>query len=500
MDVETSIQMADYVVCVVVLLIPMAIGILFAVKDAKKATREEYLFGGRRMSVVPVALSLFVTFISAIALMGNPADIYSYSVMVITLYGGYSISYVISLFAIVPLFYSLQLTSIYQYFELRFHSRAVRISALTVGIKTAGGWSEAWPLAVKGGRVSFDVYDFDPRAWYYIQPINHPKIVTMRDAKISYILNIPIMLAYGVLLFFVGFAIYVHFAFLRCDPYEGGLITNRNQLSPFFVMQAFQDMPGFAGLFMGTMFSGSLSTISSGISALAANTVEDILSKCLSGFKESSITQLTKVLVCLYRLAIVGLAYVADSIDGPVTQMSSSVFGACGGPVFGVFILGACIPWSNKYGALGGGGLALVFNVWLAITGQMYGKKTRPLQPPSIENCYTNSSMLLNLTSTILTAERFPNDNDSYSYGFFLYDISYIWYGFIGCFVAFTSGALISFCFKKYDHTKTDPRLIIPIIRKAWSLTEPEAKQEESSATMKCQLELLNCSDDVKFR
>ncbi|XP_059148635.1 sodium-coupled monocarboxylate transporter 2-like [Physella acuta] len=611
MDVETSIQVADYVVCVVVLLIPMAIGILFAVKDAKKATREEYLFGGRRMSVVPVALSLFVTFIflkktqsayfahliiskgqhsihsillnkrfqSAIGLMGNPADIYSYSVMVITLYGGYSISYVISLFTIVPLFYSLQLTSIYEYFELRFHSRAVRISALTVGmlqticymavalyspalglqttakiplwmsivivgiigtvysalggiksvvwadafqcfvmfggalpviivgVQTAGGWSEAWPLALKGGRVSFDVFDVDPRVrhtWWgttigatflwlgttfnqsTIQRLCAMK--TMRDAKISYILNIPIMLAYGVLMFFVGFAIYVYFAFLRCDPYEGGLITNRNQLSPFFVMQAFQDMPGFAGLFMGTMFSGSLSTISSGISALAANTVEDILTKCLSGFKESSITQLTQVIVCFYGLVIVGLAYVADSLDGPVTQMSASVFGACGGPVFGVFILGACIPWSNKYGALGGGGLALVFNVWLAISGQMYGRKTRPLQPPSIENCYPNSSMLLmrnyyhsvNLTSTTPATERIPNDKDPYSYGFFLYDIPYVWYGFIGCFVAFISGALISFYFKKYDHTKTDPRLIIPIIRKAWSLPEPEAKQEES--------------------
>ncbi|XP_059148641.1 sodium-coupled monocarboxylate transporter 2-like [Physella acuta] len=310
MDVETSIQVADYVVCVVVLLIPMAIGILFAVKDAKKATREEYLFGGRRMSVVPIALSLFVTYTSAISLMGHSVDLYTYGAMVIVIYIGCSLSYLIGLFTIVPLFYSLQLTSIYEYFELRFHSRAVRMSALAVGmlqtlfymaialyspalalqttakiplwmsivivgiigtvysalggiksivwadafqcfvmfggalpiiiagIKTAGGWSEAWSLASTGGRVNFDVYDFDPRTrhtWWgtlvgctiswlgstfnqsTIQRLCAMK--TMRDAKISYILNMPIMLLYGAMLFFVGFGLYVYFAFLRCDPF-----------------------------------------------------------------------------------------------------------------------------------------------------------------------------------------------------------------------------------------------------------------------------------------
>ncbi|XP_059148708.1 sodium-coupled monocarboxylate transporter 2-like [Physella acuta] len=596
MDAATSIQVADYVVCVVVLLIPMAIGILFAVKDAKKATREEYLFGGRQMSVVPVALSLFVTYTSAISLMGNSTDMYTYSVMVMTIYCGFSLCYIVGLFTIVPMFYSLQLTSIYEYFELRFPSRAVRMSALTigmlqticymavalyspalglqttaniplwmsivivgiigtvysalggiksvvwadafqcfvmfggalpiiiVGIKTAGGWSEAWPLAVKGGRVSFDVYDFDPRVrhtWWgttvgatflwlgstfnqsTIQRLCAMK--TMRDAKISYLLNIPIVICYGVLMFSVGFSVYVYFAFLQCDPYKGGLISNRNQITPFLVMHALKDMPGLAGLFMGTLFSGSLSTISSGISALSANTVEDILRKSIGGFQESRITFFTKVLVCLYGLVIVGLAYVADSIDGPVTQMSSSVFGACGGPVVGVFFLGACIPWSNKYGALGGGGLALVFNVWLAITGQMYGRKSRPLTPPPVDGCYTNGSTLLqnatftfvNLTLTTPAVQPISN-KDPYSYGFFLYDISYIWYGFIGCFVAFIAGALISFCFKNYDHTKTDPRLIIPILRKMWSLPEPEHKQhKQDNSTFNSSRDLLRSPNNI---
>ncbi|XP_059148640.1 sodium-coupled monocarboxylate transporter 1-like [Physella acuta] len=220
-----------------------------------------------------------------------------------------------------------------------------------------------------------------------------------------------------------------------------------------------------------------LIVLTSCISALAANTVEDILKKCLGRFRESRITFFTKLLVCFYGFVIVGLAYLANSLKGPVTQIGASVFGACGGPMFGVFILGACIPWSNKYGALGGGGLALVFNLWLAISGQMYGRKTRPLTPPPVDNCYTNNSMSLrnnsftfeNITKSY-TVNNITHAKDVHSYGFFLYDISYVWYGFIGCFLAFISGAFISICFRNYDHTKPDPRLIVPMFRKSWSV------------------------------
>ncbi|XP_059148665.1 sodium-coupled monocarboxylate transporter 2-like [Physella acuta] len=495
--------------------------------------------------------------------------------MTVIMYVGFSLSYVIGLFTIVPLFYSLQLTSIYEYFELRFHSRAVRMSALTigmlqticymaialfspalglqttaniplwmsivivgiigtvysalggiksvvwadafqcfvmfggalpiiiVGIKTAGGWSESWPLAVKGGRVSFDSFDIDPRerhTWWGMvmggaflwlgNTFNQSTIQrlcamkTMRDAKLSFILNIPIILIYSFMLFFVGFGVYVYFATIQCDPFSSGLISNRNQILPFSVMHALKDMPGLAGLFMATLFSASLSTISSGISALAANTVEDILKKYLGGVQESRITLFTKLLVCVYGFTIVGLAYLANSLQGPVTQMGASIFGACGGPVFGVFILGACIPWSNKYGALGGGGLALVFNVWLAISGQMYGRKSRPLTPPPVDNCYINGSMwlsnnTLNLSNVTITLQRVNTiavDKDPYSFGFFLHDISYMWYGFIGCFVAFISGAIISICFRNFDHSKTDPRLVVPIFRKPWSVLSHEDK------------------------
>ena len=62
MTSEASLVTADYVVAVVILVLPVCIGIWYAVRDANRATREEYLLGGRRMSLIPVALSIFITF------------------------------------------------------------------------------------------------------------------------------------------------------------------------------------------------------------------------------------------------------------------------------------------------------------------------------------------------------------------------------------------------------------------------------------------------------
>ena len=63
MSTHVTYAAVDYVVAAVILVIPMGIGIWYAVKDVHKATRSEYLLGGRRMSIFPVALSTFITFV-----------------------------------------------------------------------------------------------------------------------------------------------------------------------------------------------------------------------------------------------------------------------------------------------------------------------------------------------------------------------------------------------------------------------------------------------------
>ncbi|CAG5121721.1 unnamed protein product [Candidula unifasciata] len=573
------LQPVDYVVTTLMLLFPLGIGVYFAVKDSKNATRDEYLLGGRRMSMLPVALSMFVTFISAIALVGAPSDIYYYSVMTITPFIGFSLSYIVGIYTMIPLIYPLHLTSLYEYLLLRFESDVVRISAVCLGMLqtlsymgialltpalslqaaagiplwmsvaivgaigtlytalggiksvvwadafqclvmfgglmavivkgslTVGGGNAVFEAAMAGGRIRFSEIDPDPRTrfswwsitiggmfvWFanifnqsMIQRVSAMK--TMREAKISFLLNVPILLSFAAMLAACGIVLYAYFHFLRCDPFEAGLITSRNQLTPYFVLHVLRDLPGMSGLYMATLFSAALSTVSSGINALAAITVEDFFKRPLARISENTATLITKLIVCFYGVCSVGLAYGANSVKGPLTQIGLSIFGACGGPTCGVFFLGALIPWANKYGAFTGGVLGLGLNVWMAIGNQIYGRKIKSLEPPPTDLCHGNLTTTYNDTFTYITtsamdlSERFPlsstspgipSEKDPYAFGFFLYDISFEWYGLTGCVVSFGVGLIVSLCSRKAVQSKPNPKLIFPFARRLWSLPEP---------------------------
>ena len=52
------------------------------------------------------------------------------------------------------------------------------------------------------------------------------------------------------------------------------LVDSKDQLFPLFVLQVFGDVPCVPGLFVAGVFSGALSTVSSGLNALASVTVQ----------------------------------------------------------------------------------------------------------------------------------------------------------------------------------------------------------------------------------
>ena len=60
-----------FVVFSLILLASMDIGIFFQ-------SNNEYLMDGRSMSNVPVAMSVFASFVSSIAILGTPAEVYTF--------------------------------------------------------------------------------------------------------------------------------------------------------------------------------------------------------------------------------------------------------------------------------------------------------------------------------------------------------------------------------------------------------------------------------------
>ena len=70
--------------------------------------------GGRRLSVIPVALSLHASFMSAIFVLGTPAEIYLNGSMYAYIGLGYLIAAPVTAHFFLPVFYRLNVTSCYE--------------------------------------------------------------------------------------------------------------------------------------------------------------------------------------------------------------------------------------------------------------------------------------------------------------------------------------------------------------------------------------------------
>uniref|UniRef100_A0AAQ6AEV7 Solute carrier family 5 member 8 n=1 Tax=Amphiprion ocellaris TaxID=80972 RepID=A0AAQ6AEV7_AMPOC len=123
----------DYVVFAGVIVVSASIGLFQSFRGRKESTSAEFLLGGRRMTAVPVAMSLTASFMSGISVIGTPAEAYLYGTTYWLFGFSYAIMSAISAEIFVPLFYRLAITSAYEYLELRF-SRPIRILGTTMYI------------------------------------------------------------------------------------------------------------------------------------------------------------------------------------------------------------------------------------------------------------------------------------------------------------------------------------------------------------------------------
>ncbi|XP_067657159.1 sodium-coupled monocarboxylate transporter 1-like isoform X2 [Haliotis asinina] len=545
MATTSKLSVYDYVVIAATLAVPLGIGVYLAIRGRKNNTKDEYLLGGRSLHPFPVMLSLFVTFMSATSLIGIPAETFTTGSDFFLFVVSTSASYPIALITVVPVMHALQVTSMYEYFQLRFGSPTLRLLVTLVGmlqkilftavmlvspslsIQTAtglpfwvsvvivglvgiiytsiggirgvvvvdvfqtviiivgviailikcigdtGGLEKSLELAKEGGRITPGNFDFDPRerhsfwalaiggtftfcAYSFDQSAIQRicALPTITRARVAYMGNMLLVALYITCVCFMGVLAYSYFAATGCDPFKAGILTNRNQLMPFVVLELFRDLQGMPGLYLATIFSAALSTLSSVTNGLAANTVEDILKwpfeRCKT--KESVKLIVAKISVWFYGGLCIGLAFLARTLPGTLIQLTLGFLGACGGPVLGVFSLGAFIPWTNKIGALSGLIASFVVNMWLSIGAALYGLKPAALPPAPGNSCHvlypayvnglnisTTSPTLLNMTTTTVS----PSNVIPYK-GHPFYDISYQYYGLTGWLVSFFIGLLIS--------------------------------------------------------
>ncbi|XP_038208186.1 sodium-coupled monocarboxylate transporter 1-like [Zerene cesonia] len=112
----------DYSVFVIMLAICGGVGIYFGFINKQKST-QDYLMGGRNMSLLPVCFSLVASFVSGISLLGIPTELYVFGTSyVFNIIGAIVMSIIIS-HTFIPVLHELNLTSAYEYLELRYDKR-----------------------------------------------------------------------------------------------------------------------------------------------------------------------------------------------------------------------------------------------------------------------------------------------------------------------------------------------------------------------------------------
>lgn len=104
----------DYLIFVLILLISATIGIYYAWKDKRKQNTSEFLLGGRNMSLLPVTLSLMVSFLSAILVLGVPTETFYNGTMYWMISFSNLLTFPFAVHGILPVFHNLEITSAYE--------------------------------------------------------------------------------------------------------------------------------------------------------------------------------------------------------------------------------------------------------------------------------------------------------------------------------------------------------------------------------------------------
>ena len=104
----------DYVVFALLFVVSSGIGVFFAIKERNADSSKDFLVGGRQMTCVPVALSLTASFMSAVTVLGAPADVYRFGASYILYAVAYTFVVLLTAELFVPVFYASGITSTYE--------------------------------------------------------------------------------------------------------------------------------------------------------------------------------------------------------------------------------------------------------------------------------------------------------------------------------------------------------------------------------------------------
>ncbi|XP_039589289.1 sodium/iodide cotransporter [Passer montanus] len=532
---ELTFSPWDYGVFALMLLISTGIGLFHGLAKGGQKTSEDFFTGGRRMSALPVGLSLSASFMSAIQVLGVPAEAFRYGAKFLWMCLAQLLNSALTAQLFLPVFYRLGLTSTYEYLERRF-SRGVRLcgtvqyllatmlytgiviyapalilnqvtgldiwaSLLSTGVictfyttiggmkaviwtdvfqvlvmlsgfvaiaargaLLAGGPAEVLSIASNGSRLNFADFSPDPRSrytvwtfvlggtllWLSMYGVNQAQVQryvacrSEREAKMALLVNqlgLFCIVASAVSCGLVMFALYG-----RCDPLLAGAIAAPDQYMPYLVLDIFGSTPGVPGLFLACAYSGTLSTASTSINAMAAVAVEDLVRPRLPALSPRRLTLISKGLSLTFGTSCITVAALSSLLGGGVLQGSFTVMGVISGPLLGAFVLGMFLPRCGTAGVLAGLAVGLALSLWVAVGATLYppSAATMGVLPTWGTLCPPrNVTNATSATSGPALPAPPPEPLRPAILGDF-YSMSYLYYGALGTLGTVGTGALLS--------------------------------------------------------
>ena len=104
----------------------LILGLYHALRGGRQRTTGEYIHGNRQMGLIPIMLSLMVTHISTMTLLGYPAEIYAYGGQYWVGTWGVILGVLLACGIFVPVFYPLQITSVNEVGETLYPSFGIK--------------------------------------------------------------------------------------------------------------------------------------------------------------------------------------------------------------------------------------------------------------------------------------------------------------------------------------------------------------------------------------
>ncbi|CAF2743440.1 unnamed protein product [Rotaria sp. Silwood2] len=535
----------DYSMLVLLLGFSVSIGIYQGCFRSKQLTTNEFLIADGRMKILPTAMSLLASLMSAATLLGIPIEIYSYGTMYIYWIFAYFIGTYLTVNLFIPMFRQIGNLSIYAYLEQRFsltvrivvtliymvvtifyiavilYGPSLALSQVTglniwltvgscgiictlytsiggmkaviwtdvtqtvmmflgvilsviIGFYDAGGIKNVLKSVMDGNRIQFSTITLDPSIRYTVWSViiggslfatavysclqtQAQRYLCVRSTRAAQKVAWVNFLMCTIMLFLcasVGCLLYAKYS--QCDPLQAKLISKPDQLYPLFIIETLGRFPGLTGLFIASVLSASLSTVSSGINSITTVFLEDIYKKLSIGNLMSDKKQaiISKILSVFIGLLVVFLAYVTSFLGNNIIVIVFQISGSFAAPILGVFLIGFFVPRVNSRSILLAFICCLLFQTWVLMGATLTVK-------PQIAKDGRLSTSIKGCLSSINTTRTIPR-NQSSNPLLPLYSISVMWYSFNAVVIIVVISLLGSFIFGSNDPKTIDKSLLIP--------------------------------------